>query len=122
MLLLWGKMKNKSHRPAAMQSTLKAELELIIANLHLPDNWLISITRAELNDAMTLLKVGVSVFGGSVNEVLEKLNKKKHEIRALLAGKVRMKYVPEISFKADDSIERTIALGELYSAQKPEES
>jgi len=71
-------------------------------------NSLISITRVITSTDLRHTKIFISSFGDNVNkkEILEGFNAASGFLRSQLAARLQLKYMPELSFQFDDSIER----------------
>ena len=82
----------------------------------------ITVTRVEVPRDLRHAKIFVSVFGDEVskNQVLEGLIKASGFIRSNLAGKIRLRYVPELSFKIDESVEYSLKINKLLEQVKPD--
>lgn len=70
-------------------------------------NGLISVTKVKVTRDLRYAKIFISLFGeeNTKDEVFEVLKKAKGYIRRELASNLRIKFVPEISFKLDESME-----------------
>ena len=69
---------------------------------------LISITRVSISSDLRNAKIFVSALGDKVNkdEILEGFTAATGFLRSQLANRLQLKYMPELGFQFDDSIER----------------
>ena len=76
---------------------------------------LISVTEVSLSPDLKYAKIFISILGNETNkkDVLAVFNTASGFLRRELASKLRMKYVPQLSFHYDDSIERGARLLKL---------
>ncbi|MBC8478522.1 30S ribosome-binding factor RbfA [bacterium] len=78
---------------------------------------LISIPEVRMTPDLLLARVFISVPGDeqTKSDTLRFLKRHNGEIRHLLAGELRLKYVPELQFKLDESLENVDRLKELFT-------
>lgn len=76
---------------------------------------LISVTKVEVTKDLRNARIFLSIYGGEHErkKVFEGIKNAEGFIRKELAHMVRMKFVPEISFKIDESIEYGIHIYKL---------
>jgi ribosome-binding factor A len=89
-----------------------------IINNNLKDpriNCLVSVTKVELTKDMRYAKIFISVYGDehTKNRAFEGLKSAEGFIRKELGNRIRLRYIPEICFKYDDSIEYGIHINKL---------
>ncbi|WP_101772996.1 30S ribosome-binding factor RbfA [Peptostreptococcus faecalis] len=77
---------------------------------------MISVTDVEVTNDLRYAFVYVSTLGGDEKESLEGLNSARGYIRREVGKYVKVRYVPEIMFKKDDSIERGMQMDELIKS------
>jgi len=88
---------------------------------------LISVTKVEVTRDLRHATVFISFYGDKAKRdtTFEVIQNAKGFIRYELASKLRIKYIPEISFKLDESIEYGIRINklleELKNQNQPEE-
>ena len=94
-----------AYRKDKLQHLIKEEISLIILQkLKDPAFGFLTITNVKVSPDLKLAKVYVSVYEKeNRSEVLEKLNEVKGLIRSELAHRVRIKFVPDLSFYIDDT-------------------
>ena len=82
-----------------------------------PKIGLVTITRVKLSPDMKHARIFFSVMGGdkAVRETGHALNRARGFIRRTLAKKVQLKYIPEILFEYDDSLEYSMRIEELLN-------
>jgi len=108
-------------RMERIKSQLMKEVALII-NQELKDprlTGLVSVTKVEISPDMRNATVHVSVFATdkidrSRDTDLEVLNHSAHYIMFLLSKKLTIKYIPEILFKLDNSMEESDRMSQLF--------
>ncbi len=87
-----------------------------------PGPWIITVTRVEMTPDLMTARVFVSVFGGDgPEEVFARLEKRKADVRRLLAARVNLKYNPELIFLPDPAPEYGERLDRLIEMAKKHE-
>lgn len=104
-------------RSERVSEEIKRVVSLIINN-DLKDPRLdsfITVTKVEVPRDLRHAKIFISVLGSetSKNQALEGLNQASGYIRSDLASKIRLRYVPELSFKLDRSVEYSLKINRL---------
>lgn len=96
-----------SHRLDKISSLLKEELSLIFLHkVQDPRFSLVTVTNVKVSPDIRHTKVYLSVYDKDKREeVLEKVNEIKGLIRTELASSVSMRYVPELHFFIDDTLD-----------------
>ncbi|MBC2576470.1 30S ribosome-binding factor RbfA [Peptostreptococcus canis] len=74
---------------------------------------MISVTDVEVTNDLRYAFVYISILGGNKEESLEGLNSARGYIRREVGKAIKLRYVPEIIFKIDDSLERGMYMDEL---------
>jgi len=96
-----------SHRLDKVASLIKEELSLIF--LHkIQDSTagLVTVTSVKVSPDLRHAKTYISVYNKEKrDEVLEKVNSLKGMIRSELASRIQMRYVPELHFFIDDTLD-----------------
>jgi len=86
---------------------IKDELSLIF--LHKIQNsrfGLITITNCKVSPDLKIARIYLSVYNKETRtEVLDKVNDLKGVIRSLLAGRIQLRFVPELEFFIDDTLD-----------------
>lgn len=78
---------------------------------------LVTITKVIMSPDLKLARIYLSFLGNKepVEKCIEKINFKKKHIRFLLAKHIVLKYVPEIVFYYDDTIEYADKINKLIN-------
>lgn len=76
---------------------------------------LLTVTNVEVSDDIRYAKIFVSYFGEDEgkDEAIKVLTKASGFIRSELAGRLRLRYTPELTFKFDESIAYGAKISEL---------
>lgn len=77
---------------------------------------MISVTDVEVTNDLRYAFVYISMLGGNTEESLAGLNNARGYIRREVGKAVKLRYVPEIIFKIDDSIEKGMYMDELIKS------
>lgn len=96
-----------SHRIDKVEHLIKEEISLIflhkLSNLNLG---FITITNVRVSPDLKLAKIYLSVFEKEKRGfVLDKIEDKKGYIRLELAHRIRIKFIPELKFFIDDTLD-----------------
>lgn len=105
-----------SIRQQRVAGAVRAELsDLIQKELKDPRLGLVSIVQVEMSKDLRHAKVYVSVYGSAdeVRSTLEVLDLAKGFLKTEVARRLRLRYVPELTFYADDSIKHGARIQEL---------
>lgn len=96
-----------SHRLDKVSSLIKEELSLIFLHkLQDPKLSLITVTNVKVSPDLKHTKIYISVFDKEKREkVLESVNELKGLIRTQLAGRIQLRFVPELHFFIDDTMD-----------------
>jgi ribosome-binding factor A len=112
------------HRPDRLAEIIREELtDLITGELRDPRVGLAQITEVKVPPEMTVAHVFVSVLGdaGEQAQTMRGLISARNYLRAELAGRLRIRHVPELRFELDRSEELSARLDRLlYRAHKRE--
>lgn len=110
-------------RPERVQEALRQEISRIaLEEIKDPRIGFLTITRVEVTKDLRYAKVYFSVLGGAKEKALalKGLNSAKGYIKGLVADRIRLRLVPEISFRIDESIEHTEEIYNLFKKIKKE--
>lgn len=109
-------------RPERVQVAIKREISRIIhEELKDPRLGFITITRVDITSDLRYARIYFSVLGEdkAKQQSLEGLKRATGYIRRLIGQRLKFRFVPEIVFRLDDSVEYSIALEEkLNQLQK----
>ena len=86
-------------------------------------NGLISVTDVVVTKDLRHAKIFISLYGDNIEKdrVFSVIENATGYIRRELASMIRMKYIPEISFKMDESIEYGIHMHKLIEKVKKQD-
>jgi len=110
-------------RSERVQRQLKKEISLILQeDLRDPRIGFVTLTRIDLTGDLRYAKVYFSVLGDEAakQSSTEGIQSAVGYIRRLIGERLKLKYVPEISFKLDKSIEYSINLEKTFERLKNE--
>ena len=110
-------------RTARLAQQLQQEIAMIIhQELKDPRVGFVTITRVELSNDLSHAKVLFSCLGGAAERTRsqEALDRSARFVHGLIKKRFRLKIIPEISFRYDESIAGSIALSDtLEKLQSP---
>ncbi len=116
-----------AQRPERVQEAIRQEISKIVHDeIKDPRLGFITITGVELTRDLRHAKVYFSVLGEAKAKhlALKGLKSAKGHIKGLLADRINLKFMPEIEFKIDESIERTqriYSILDKIKKEKPDE-
>jgi ribosome-binding factor A len=104
-----------SHRIDKIENLIKEEISLIfLIKLQNLGSGLITITNVRVSPDLKLAKIYISVFEKDRrDEVLERIRAKTKFIRSELASRITIKFVPELKFFVDDTLDYVEKIEEL---------
>lgn len=112
-------------RPERIQEAIRQEISMIAQNqIKDPRIGFITITKVDLTKDLRYARVYFSVLGKDAdkNKALRGLNSAKGYIKGLIADKIKLRFMPEISFAIDSTLEHTQHIYDiLNSLKKPKE-
>lgn len=96
-----------SHRIDKIENLIKEEISLIfLFKLQNLDPGLITVTNVRISPDLKNAKIYVSIFEKERRDVvLEKIRLKTKFIRSELASRITIKFVPELKFFLDDTLD-----------------
>ena len=103
-------------RANRLGEAIKAEIsQMIREELKDPRIGFVTVTDVEVADDLGYAKVYVSVLGNEeqVKKSLEGLNSAVGYVRSEIGKRIRLRHVPEITFKYDQSIEKGAHIAKL---------
>jgi ribosome-binding factor A len=113
----------KAYRIEKIAGILQREIsQMILQELTDPQLGFITVTRVEPTPDLKSAKVFISVLGvkSSQEESLACLKKASGYMQKLLGSRLRMRFIPNISFHLDDIIEKLIGNNIDIAAQNAE--
>ena len=101
-------------RSARVSDQMKEEIADILARkIKDPRIGFVTVTDVDVADDLRNAKVFVSIYGGDKDETLKGLESASVFIRSELGKRMRMRYIPELLFRFDATVERGAHLMEL---------
>ena len=88
---------------------------LFISEVFIPEAGLLTVTKVTITDDLKIAKVHLSFFENKkpVKDLLEILESKHNLIRHNVGSKLTLKYIPQLQFYYDDSIEHAQRIDDL---------
>jgi ribosome-binding factor A len=108
-------------RPERVQEALRQEISrVVLEEIKDPRIGFLTITKVDLTNDLRYAKVYFSVLGGAKEKALalKGLNSAKGYIKGIVADRIKLRLVPEISFRIDESIEHTQEIYDLLRRVK----
>jgi ribosome-binding factor A len=116
-------------RPARVGDQIREELsELLTREVKDPGIGLITVTHVKVSADLQVARAYWTIMGDekSRKETAKALERAMPFLRRQIAGRLRLKRVPELAFQYDESIERQerieALLQEIHAAEQPAES
>ncbi|MCX5678483.1 MAG: 30S ribosome-binding factor RbfA [Candidatus Omnitrophica bacterium] len=112
-----------SQRMGRVQEAIRQEVSKILHDeIRDPRLGFLTITGVELTKDLRYARIYFSVLGEDKDKklALKGLNSAKGYIKGLLGDRVKLRYMPEIEFKIDETLERTQRIYELFDKIKKE--
>lgn len=112
------------HRIARLESVLKKEIADIISHEINIDFGLTTVTKVILSGDLRHLKAYISVYGEEAKQkrVLTQIRNHTGFVRGLIGRRIRMRYIPEIDFIHDKSMEEVTHIFKLLQDIQKEKS
>jgi ribosome-binding factor A len=111
------------YRRLRVQDLLREEISLIIQReLQDPGLGFITVVDVKMSEDLKSAKVYISIYGSEEEQkhTFEALKRSKGYIKFLLGKRVKLRYIPELSFLLDDTLERTQRLEEIFRKEADE--
>lgn len=112
-----------SQRSGRVQEAIRQEVSSIIhSQIRDPRLGFLTITGVELTKDLRYARIYFSVLGGDKEKklALRGLNSAKGYIKGLLGDRIKLRYMPDIEFKIDETLERTRHIYDLFEKIKKE--
>ena len=104
-------------RSARVSDQMHHEIADIFARkLKDPRVGFVTVTGVDLSNDLRNAKIFVSIYSGDKEETLKGIKSASAFIRSELARRMRMKFVPELLFRVDESAERGAHLMEMLES------
>ena len=101
-------------RAERVSDQMKQEIaDILMRKIKDPRIGFVTVTDVEVADDLRNAKVFVSVYGAEKATTLKGLESASAFIRSELGKRMRMKFIPELLFRYDDSVERGAHINEL---------
>jgi len=111
------------NRPSRVADAIQKEIsQMILQELKDPRIGFVTVTRIEVTRDLRLARVFYSVMGDpAAQETSQKaLETAKGFIRKQLGRRLRLRYTPELQFRLDDSVERSMKITNILDRLKGE--
>jgi ribosome-binding factor A len=111
-------------RPERVQEALRQEISKVaLEEIKDPRIGFLTITKVELTKDLRYAKVFFSVLGGAKEKALalKGLNSAKGYIKGVVADRIKLRLVPDLSFRIDESIEHTKEIYDMFEQLKKKE-
>ena len=108
-------------RPERVQEALRQEISKVaLEEIKDPRVGFLTITKVELTKDLRFAKVYFSDLGGQKEKALalKGLNSAKGYIKGVVADRIKLRLVPDLSFRIDESIEHTKEIYDLFEKIK----
>lgn len=101
-------------RSERVSDQMKHEIaDILVRKINDPRIGFVTVTDVEVADDLRNAKVFVSVYGGDKEETLKGLKSATAFIRLELGKRMRMRFIPELLFRFDATVERGAHIMEL---------
>lgn len=111
------------YRRLRVQDLLREEISLIIQReLQDPGLGFITVVDVRVSEDLKSAKVYISIYGSDEEQkhTLEALKRSKGYIKFLLGKRVTLRYIPDLTFSLDDSLERVQRMEEIFKKEADE--
>ncbi|MDD5436897.1 MAG: 30S ribosome-binding factor RbfA [Candidatus Omnitrophica bacterium] len=112
-----------SQRPGRVQEAIRQEIAKILqGEMKDPRIGFITITKVDLTKDLRYARVYFSVLGEEKEKklALKGLNSAKGYIKGLLSDRIKLRYMPDIAFAIDESLEHTKHIYDILDKIKKE--
>jgi len=112
-----------SQRPGRVQEAIRQEVSKILHNeIRDPRLGFLTVTGVELTNDLRYARIYFSVLGEDKDKklALKGLNSAKGYIKGLLGDRIKLRFMPDIEFKIDETLERTQRIYDLFEKIKKE--
>jgi ribosome-binding factor A len=114
-----------SHRPEKVAEEIKHKLNSAMSKDLMELNiGLVTISKVLMSPDLRIAKVYVTFLGNKepVEKCLDRINFRKKHIRFLLAKHLNIKYIPDLNFYYDDTLDYADKINKLLNEVKKEEN
>ena len=112
-----------SQRPGRVQEAIRQEVSKILHDeIRDPRLGFLTITGVELTNDLRFARIYFSVLGDDKAKklALKGLNSARGYIKGLLGDRIKLRYMPDIEFKVDETLARTQHIYDLFEQIKKE--
>jgi len=112
-----------SQRPGRVQEAIRQEVSKILHDeIRDPRLGFLTITGVELTNDLRFARIYFSVLGDDKVKklALKGLNSARGYIKGLLGDRIKLRYMPDIEFKVDETLARTQHIYDLFEQIKKE--
>ena len=112
--------KSYSRSRAAGESVREVVARILLEEIADPRVDLVTITGVDMSPDLRHANIYVTTHGGEerYREVIAGLDSAKGRIRTLLGQTLVMRYVPELHFRIDPSVDDALRIGEAIRAER----
>ena len=112
--------KSYSRSRAAGESVREVVARILLEEIADPRVDLVTVTGVDMSPDLRHANVYVTTHGGEerYREVIAGLDSAKGRIRTLLGQALVMRYVPELHFRIDPSVDEALRIGEAIRAER----
>ena len=101
---------------------MKQEIaDILMRKIKDPRVGFVTVTDVDVSDDLRNAKIFVSIYGEGKEETFKGLESAAPFIRSELSRRMRMRHVPELLFRFDESVERGAHIMELLHSIEKEE-
>jgi ribosome-binding factor A len=101
-------------RSARVGDQMRQEVaDILMRKIKDPRIGFVTVTEVEISDDLRNAKIFVSTYGGDREETLKGLKSASAFIRAELGRRMRLRFIPEILFRYDETAERGAHIMEI---------
>ncbi|MDD5423506.1 MAG: 30S ribosome-binding factor RbfA [Candidatus Omnitrophota bacterium] len=114
-----------TQRPGRVQEAIRQEISKILqSEIRDPRIGFLTVTKVELTKDLRYARVYFSVLGESKDRhlALKGLNNAKGYIKGLLSEKIKLRFMPQIEFKIDESLGRAQEIYDILDKIKREKT
>jgi ribosome-binding factor A len=120
-ILNYSMSKPTFKRSERVSDQMKHEIaDILMRKIKDPRIGFVTVTDVEVADDLRNAKVFVSVYGGDKDETLKGLKSATAFIRLELGRRMRMRFIPELLFRFDATLERGAHIMELLRSLEEE--
>lgn len=113
------------YRRLRVQDLLREEISLIIQReLQDPGLGFVTVVEVKMSEDLKTGKVYVSIYGDDEarKNTLDALKRSKGYIKFLLGKRVTLRYIPDLTFHLDDTLERAQRIEEIFRKEADEKT